>query len=209
MAAVKKNAAKWKVPAVTRFAEEKRHPFQILLSTILSLRTQDKATGEASQRLFRRARTPKGILNLSADEIAKIIYPVGFYNVKARQLREISRKIIDEHGGKTPTDLEELLELPGVGRKTANLVLTLGHGLPGICVDVHVHRISNRWGYVKTKTPDQTEFALREILPKRYWIPINDWLVTFGQNVCRPLSPKCSQCPLTKDCARLGVGKSR
>ncbi|OPZ19295.1 MAG: Endonuclease III [candidate division BRC1 bacterium ADurb.BinA364] len=207
--AVAREAAKWKTPIVTRMAENKRSPFEILVSTVLSLRTKDETTAAASERLFARARSPQALLDLEEGEIARLIYPVGFYNVKARQLREIARLVIERHGGRIPREMDELLALPGVGRKTANLTRTLGHRLPGICVDTHVHRITNRWGYVKTKTPEETEFALREKLPQRYWIPINDWLVTYGQNVCAPVSPKCSQCPLEPICPKIGVGRSR
>ncbi|MCX7013411.1 MAG: endonuclease III [Candidatus Sumerlaeota bacterium] len=206
---VEREAAKYKTPIVTRLSQSKRTPFEILVSTVLSLRTQDQTTAEASERLFAHARTPEEMIRLGEKEIARLIYPVGFYNVKARNLIEISRALIERFGGATPDDLEELLTLPGVGRKTANLVLTLGYRLPGICVDTHVHRITNRWGYVKTKTPEQTEFALRAILPTRFWIPINDWLVTFGQNVCRPTSPKCSECPLETLCPKIGVARRR
>ncbi len=209
LSAVRKMTGRWKTPAVTVFANQRRSAFMILVSTVLSLRTKDETTGVASRRLFKRARTPRGMLRLSVEEIVELIYPVGFYNVKAKNLLQISEILIERHGGKTPKDMEALLSLPGVGRKTANLVLTLGHGLPGICVDIHVHRITNRWGYVRTKNPDQTEFALREILPKRYWIPINDWLVSYGQNLCAPTSPKCSECPIERHCAKVGVTRSR
>jgi len=149
------------------------------------------------------------MVNLRATTIAKLIYPVGFYKTKAETLRDISRTLLHDYGGEVPDSVETLIELKGVGRKTANLVVTLGHGKPGICVDTHVHRICNRWGYLETKTPGQTEFALREKLPKRYWIPINDWLVAFGQNQCKPVSPICSTCELAGICARVGVAKSR
>jgi endonuclease-3 len=141
--------------------------------------------------------------------IEKAIYPVGFYRVKARRIKDISKELAGDHGSKVPGTIEGLLKLKGVGRKTANLVVTMGYGKPGICVDTHVHRITNRWGYVKTRTPDETELRLRERLPKRYWIPINDLLVAFGQNVCTPVSPFCSKCRLFKYCGRAGVKKSR
>ena len=143
------------------------------------------------------------------EEIERAIYPVGFYRTKAKVIKEISARLLTEYGGRVPDSMEELLKLPGVGRKTANLVATMGFGLPGICVDTHVHRITNRWGYVKTKTPDETETALRAKLPKKYWIEINDLLVTFGQNQCRPISPICSTCAVAKFCDRVGVGTSR
>ena len=200
---------KWKTPAVTVVAEDSRNPFFVLVSCILSLRTQDKTTGDAFRRLKRRARTPKGLLRIPERELAEIIYPVGFYNQKAKQLHEIARALLQDYEGKVPDTIEELIRLKGVGRKTANLTVTIGHGKPGICVDTHVHRITNRWGYIKTKTPDDSEFALRKKLPEAYWIEFNDLLVTFGQNLCAPVSPKCSECKLSRYCAQKGVGKHR
>jgi endonuclease-3 len=205
---VRRAVAAWKTPVVTVIAE-RRDPFLVLVSTVLSLRTKDETTEAASARLFRRARTPAGLLKLPEAEIARLIYPVGFYRTKARSLRSIARTLIERHAGRVPDDMDALLALDGVGRKTANLVLTLGFAKPGICVDTHVHRIANRWGYVAASTPDRTETALRERLPARYWIPINDWLVAFGQNLCTPLSPHCSRCPVASDCPRLGVDRSR
>ncbi len=205
---IKKAVAKWATPAVTIVART-RDPYRVLISCILSLRTQDKTTGEASARLFKLAVTPKKMLTLTTDEIERTIYPVGFYRNKAKELIEISKMLVDEFGGQVPDEIDELLKLPGVGRKTANLVVTIGYGKAGICVDTHVHRITNRWGYVQTKTPEQTEMALRAKLPKRYWIEINDLLVTFGQNQCKPISPLCSTCPLFEFCDRVGVEKSR
>lgn len=209
MAALERAVAAWRVPIVTEYSRSGADPFRILISTILSLRTKDQTTAAASARLFDLADTPEAILRLDEEWISKTIYPVGFYKTKAKAIRHICEKLIDEYGGRVPDDLDELLKLGGVGRKTANLVLTLGFGKPGICVDTHVHRISNRWGYVETKTPERTELALRAKLPAKYWIPINDWLVAFGQNLCAPVSPWCSKCPLAKWCARKGVGKSR
>ena len=200
---------KWKEPIVTQMARQKRDPFKVLISCILSLRTQDKTTKEASQRLYALADNPWDMVKLSEEEIARTIYPVGFYRNKARQIKEICRILLEKYGGKVPHDLKELLKLPGVGRKTANLVLTRGFNKPGICVDTHVHRICNRWGYVKTRTPQETEMVLRKKLPSQYWIRINDLLVAFGQNVCRPISPLCSQCPLGEMCPRLGVDRHR
>jgi endonuclease-3 len=208
MAAVRDLARRWKTPIVTEIA--RRHdPFLVLVSTILSLRTKDQTTAEASERLFRLAETPEQMARLSPDQVERAIYPVGFYRTKAAQILKICRVLIERHGGRVPADMEALLALKGVGRKTANLVLTQGHGLPGICVDTHVHRIVNRWGYVSAATPDKTETALRRVLPDRYWIPINDWLVAFGQNLCAPVSPRCSECPLAAHCARRGVTRSR
>ncbi len=200
---------KWKTPAVTIVSQREGDPFKVLISCILSLRTQDKTTGEASERLFSLAETPGKMIELTPAEIEKAIYPVGFYRNKAAQILGICHTLLDCHGGKVPGELDELLKLKGVGRKTANLVVTLGFGKYGICVDTHVHRICNRWGYVSTKTPEETESALRKNLPKKYWLVINDLLVTFGQNQCTPLSPKCSTCPLYHLCDRIGVIKSR
>ncbi|MHB8174148.1 MAG: endonuclease III domain-containing protein, partial [Nitrospirota bacterium] len=179
------------------------------VSCILSLRTQDKTTGEASARLFALADSPLKMSVFPEDEIMRAIYPVGFYRTKAKVIREISARLLSDYGGRVPDTIDELLRLPGVGRKTANLVVTMGYGLSGICVDTHVHRITNRWGYVRTKTPEETEKALRAKLPGRYWLEINDLLVTFGQNQCRPISPICSACPVRKFCDRAGVTVSR
>lgn len=200
---------KWREPIVTRLARKKRDPFKVLMSCILSLRTQDKTTKEASQRLYALAEAPQEMVNLPEEEIAEAIYPVGFYRNKAKHIKEICRILLDDRKGEVPHTLEDLLKLPGVGRKTANLVLTRGFNSQGICVDTHVHRICNRWGYVDTSTPEETEMALREKLPSRYWQRINDLLVAFGQNVCRPLSPFCSRCPLGDMCPRLGVKRYR
>lgn len=195
----------WRQPVVTEMAERRRDPFRILISTVLSLRTKDEVTREASERLFALADIPEHMLGLDRETIEQAIYPVGFYHNKARNVLDICRTLIERHGGEVPQDMDDLLALRGVGRKTANLVITKGYGLPGICVDTHVHRIMNRFGYVRTKTPDETEFVLREILPPEYWIDINDLLVAFGQNLCKPISPICSQCPVHVHCNRVGV----
>ena len=195
--------------AVGAVAQDSRDPFQILISCLISLRTKDEVTGEASARLFHLARTPRTVADLPAATIANAIYPAGFYRTKARTIKEVSRTILERHDGKVPGEMDALLAFKGVGRKTANLVLTIGFGMPGICVDTHVHRISNRLGIVKTTTPEQTEFALRKVLPRRHWIPYNDLLVTFGQHVCKPISPLCSTCPIRDLCMRIGVGKHR
>lgn len=184
-------------------------PYKILIATILSLRTKDVTTAEASQRLFKLAETPESMLKLSAEEIEKAIYPVGFYKRKAINVLELSKTLIDDYEGKVPDDLDELLKLKGVGRKTANLTVTLGYGKLGICVDTHVHRICNRWGYVKTTTPEETEFALREKLPQEYWIEINDLLVCYGQNLCKPISPHCSSCKISEFCKKIDVVTKR
>jgi len=179
------------------------------VACLLSLRTQDTTTGPAAARLFALADTPHAMLELSARTIERAIYPVGFYRTKARVILGLSRDLLDRFDGGVPDDIDALLTLKGVGRKTANLVVTLGFDKPGICVDTHVHRISNRLGYVRTRTPDETEMALRAKLPSRYWIGYNDLLVTFGQNVCAPVSPKCSLCPVARLCRRVGVRTSR
>ncbi len=199
----------WALPAVTRVGEETKDPFQVLISCLLSLRTQDEVTGKASARLFARARTPQQLLSLPLSSIRKLIYPVGFYRTKAKRIHQICQHLLGRFQGKVPSDLEELLTLPGVGRKTANLVMTAGFGKLGICVDTHVHRISNRLDYVRTKTPEQTETALRGKLPQRYWIQYNDLLVAFGQTLCRPTSPWCSRCPIENFCAKRGVTRQR
>ena len=200
----------FQLPIVSEYAQKgDRSPFKVLIATILSLRTKDDTTAKASRKLFAAADTPEKILRLSPSKIEKLIYPVGFYRVKARTLHSVCETLIDRHDGKVPADLDDLLAMKGVGRKTANLVVTIGYNLPGICVDTHVHRISNRWGYVKTKTPDKTEFALRDKLPKKHWIQYNDLLVTFGQNVCLPISPYCSTCKLASLCPKKGVTKVR
>lgn len=199
----------WKTPAVGVVANETRDPFRILISCILSLRTKDSTTAEASRRLFALADTPEALLRLPAEKVKRAIYPVGFYRTKARAIRAICRDLIEKYRGRVPDRIEDLLELKGVGRKTANLVVTLGFRKPGICVDTHVHRITNRWGYVRTKTPEQTEMALRAKLPRRYWMTFNDLLVTYGQNRCTPVSPWCSRCRLKPYCDRIGVTQSR
>jgi endonuclease-3 len=197
------------VPFVTRLARQDPDPFLILVSTILSLRTRDVPTEQASERLFKLARTPTEMIKLSHVEIAQAISPVLYPGVKAQNLLKICDILLNQYDGRVPADLDELDALPGVGRKTANLVIILGFNKLGICVDVHVHRITNRWGYVRTKTPDDTELALREKLPKRYWKEINSELVSFGQNICLPTSPLCSVCPLFAYCDRVGVKHSR
>ncbi len=200
---------KWETPIVTLMAETYQSPFRVLVSCILSLRTQDATTAKASRRLFALADSPQTMLKLTAKKIEKLIYPVGFYRTKAKDILEICRTLIDRYAGQVPDSIDELLKFRGVGRKTANLVVTLGYRKAGICVDTHVHRISNRWGYVKTTTPEKTEFALRDKLPKKYWIEFNDLLVSFGQHLCRPISPVCSQCPIAKYCNRVGVSVKR
>lgn len=183
--------------------------FQVLVSTMLSLRTKDATTEEASRRLFAIAPTPDQMVRTSVEEIEKAIFPVGFYKTKARNIMAVSRILLDTSGGRVPGDMDQLLALPGVGRKTANLVIILAFGGLGICVDTHVHRITNRWGYVSTRNPDETEMRLREKLPAKHWTAINDYLVPYGQFVCVPISPFCSRCRLAGFCRRTGVIRSR
>lgn len=180
-----------------------KNPYLVLIACILSLRTNDKTTYPATLRMLELAKTPKEMKNVSVEDLSKAIYPVGFYDNKARQIIELSKTIDEELCGKVPDEIEDLIKFKGVGRKTANLVLSLGFNKPAICVDVHVHRIFNRLGYIKTKTPEETEFALREKLPQKYWIDINTLLVTHGQNVCKPIKPKCSECPIARYCAKI------
>lgn len=207
---LRREVRQWQEPVVGVVARTSaRDPFRILISCLLSLRTKDKTTSEASARLFALAYTPAGLLKLSRRRIERAIYPVGFYRMKAKAIHAICRRLLRAYGGQVPQSIDELVTLPGVGRKTANLVVTVGYQKPGICVDVHVHRISNRWGYVKTKTPEETEEALRTKLPKRYWITYNDLLVPYGQNLCQPVSPYCSRCKLIGMCDRVGVVRSR
>jgi len=201
---VKKQIKKFKAPYVTRISSEK-NPFKILVSTILSSRTKDEITKQASQRLFLKVKNPNDLIKLSIKEIEKLIYPVGFYRVKARNLKKLAEILIKDYNGKVPNSINDLIKLPGVGRKTANLVVTLGFNKYGICVDTHVHRIVNRWGYIKTKTPKETEYALRKKLPKKHWKKINSILVVFGQNICTPILPKCSSCNLNNICPKNDV----
>lgn len=209
MASLEDAAFAWDTPAVTIISQRDGDPFKVLISCILSLRTKDTTTGEAARRLFSLADTPEKIRQLQLQQIEQAIYPVGFYRNKAAQIKEICQQLVEKYDGSVPESIEELLKFKGAGRKTANLVVTLGFGKPGICVDTHVHRICNRWGYVATKTPDETEFRLREILPDKYWLRINDLLVAFGQNLCRPVSPFCSKCPIAGFCQRNNVLKNR
>jgi endonuclease-3 len=196
-------------PTTLAEVERTRDPFRVLVACVISLRTKDAVTAEASGRLFAVASTPAAVAALPEARIAKLIFPAGFYRTKARQIRAIAHRLLERHGGNVPAGRDALLALPGVGRKTANLVLGLSFGEPAICVDTHVHRISNRLGLVRTKTPAETESVLERVLPRRYWIDINDLLVTFGQTVCHPTSPRCSACPLTGRCPRVGVTRSR
>ena len=194
---------KWNAPIVTLISVQTKDPYKVLVSTLLSLRTKDEVTAKASYRIFEKADTPEKMIKLSEEQIQKLIYPVGFYKQKSRTLIDTSQILIDKYDSKVPDTLEELLEFKGVGRKTANLVLALGYGQDTICVDTHVHRISNRWGIHTTKTPEETEFSLMEKIPKKYWSEINDLLVAFGQTICRPIGPKCELCKVKKCPVRL------
>ncbi len=205
---IEKQVRSFNIPWVT-IVSHKHDPYRVLISCILSLRTKDRTTAQASKRLFQEAATPQSMVKLSLACIRKLIYPVGFYRNKARFIRQMSKVILEDFKGKVPHKLEELLKLKGVGRKTANLVLGLGYHIPAICVDTHVHRISNRLGWVETKDPQQTEEALKKIIPKTYWIRLNTILVAFGQNLCLPISPYCSRCYVNKYCPKNQVGRSR
>ncbi len=206
---VRRAISVWEPAVVGKIAEDSRDPFRVLISCILSQQTKDPVTGEASERLYRLADQPDTMLALSELHIAQAIYPVSFYKTKARTIRKVCQALLTQFAGRVPDTIEALLSLTGVGRKTANLVVTVGYRKSGICVDTHVHRISNRWGYVGTNTPDHTEMALRLKLPKRHWISYNDLLVPFGQNLCRPISPFCSRCPVERWCAKVGVAVHR
>jgi len=197
------------VPSVSRIAREKRDPFRVLVSTVISLRTKDEVTDSASRRLFALADTPASLQELNVRTIQKAIYPAGFYKTKARTLKDISRKLVEQYGGRVPDTVEELLTFKGVGRKTATLVVSLGYGRAAICVDTHVHRVSNRLGLVETSNPTETEFASMDVLPRRYWIGYNELLVRFGQQVCKPISPLCTACAVRRRCPRVGVGVHR
>jgi endonuclease-3 len=196
-------------PMVTAMERRGTTPFRVLVATMLSLRTRDTVTAVVAEALFARADSPRGILELPLEDLTGLIKPVGFYRTKARQLRETCRRLLSDHAGRVPDELEALLALPGVGRKTANLVLAKGFGKPGLCVDTHVHRIMNRIGAVATRHPDETETVLRQVLPAGWWVAVNDILVAWGQQVCTPLSPFCSRCPINDSCPRNGVARMR
>jgi endonuclease-3 len=202
-------APSWHAPIVTLIATQTQSPFHVLISCLLSLRTKDETTAPAARRLFALAETPAAMRQLTPQQIEKAIFPVGFYRTKARTILDICATLVEHHQGRVPDDLDALLTFKGVGRKTANLVLTQGFQKAGICVDTHVHRISNRWGYVRTKDPHDTEMALRRKLPPQYWIEYNDLLVAFGQTICNPTSPWCSRCPIEVYCIQRGVVRKR
>jgi endonuclease III len=208
LAKVKKAVRGCRIPSVTVISQ-KNDPFAVLVSCIISLRTRDEVTDPASARLLKLAKTPAQLMKLSNAKLEQAIYPAAFFRNKSQSLKKLCKDLVDNYEGKVPDKLEELLKLKGVGRKTANLTLILGHNKPGICVDIHVHRISNRWGYVKTKSPNETEMALRDKLPKCYWKGFNDLLVTFGQNICKPVSPFCGSCAIAVICPKIDVSKYR
>jgi endonuclease-3 len=208
---LKQELRKYNQPIVSRSKREIKHtPFITLISCILSLRTKDDVTAQASTRLLKEYDTPEKILKLSEKQIESMIYPVGFYRIKAKRIKEISQSLIENYSGKVPEDFNELLKLKGVGRKTANIVMVYGHKKHGyIPIDTHCNRIPNRLGWVKTKTPEETEKELRRILPEKYWNDYNDLFVTFGQTICVPISPFCSKCPIERFCKKISVTKSR
>ena len=206
---LEKDFSRWELPIVSSLAEKHSGPFTILVSTILSLRTKDEVTAKATERLLALAVTLEDMVKLSVEEIIKAIYPVGFYRNKAKTILHICRELIDRFDSRVPDTIEQLLSLKGVGRKSANLVVTLGYNKEGLCVDTHVHRISNRLGYVRTKTPEKTEYALRNKLPSEYWMRYNTLMVAFGRHICLPVSPLCSRCPVKIYCDRVNVARSR
>lgn len=197
------------LPSVSIIAEREHDPFRVLIATLISLRTKDEVTLAASQRLFALAGDPHAMACLSEQAIQEAIYPAGFYKTKAKNIRLISLRLIEQYEGRVPDTQHELLALPGVGIKTANLTLNLGYQIDAICVDCHVHQIANRLGWLHTKTPEQTELALQEVMPRRFWIPLNELLVRYGQLICTPVSPFCSKCPQAQRCPKIGVGRSR
>lgn len=210
IAVLRQAAAKMQQPAVTQIIDEHgKDPFFVLVSCLLSLRTKDTISLPVSRKLFEAAQTPRQLLNLSLEKLEKIVYPTGFFRQKAKTLHEVSVALLKNFDGQVPSTEAELLSLPGVGRKTANLVLGEAFGIPAICVDTHVHRIANRLGLVESKTPEQTEVQLQNLLPKKYWIEINRLLVIWGQNICTPISPLCSQCTVKNFCPKIGVTKNR
>ncbi|NQU79213.1 endonuclease III [Candidatus Woesearchaeota archaeon] len=205
---IQKEIPKFNMPVISDIGLRK-DPYRVLISCILSLRTKDETTAPASNRLFKEAQDVNKLAGMEISKIEKLIYPVGFYKTKARRIKDIANTIITQYDGKVPDEIDELLKLKGVGRKTANIVVTIGFKKPGIAVDTHVHRISNRLGYVVTKTPDRTETALREKLPQKHWLEYTELLVTWGQNICRPISPWCSKCVVRSYCKRIGVKTCR
>jgi endonuclease-3 len=206
---LQKYTVKLPVPVAELVEAQTKDPFKILITTILSARTKDETTAAVVRKLFKKVKNIKNLERISLEELTNLVYPVGFYKTKAKHLKKLPEVLHKEFGGEIPADVDLLTKLPGVGRKTANLVVALGFNKPAICVDIHVHRIMNRLGYVSTKTPYETEMKLREIMPTKYWIKMNHFLVAFGQHTCRPISPKCSICPLYNTCNRIGVERTR
>jgi endonuclease-3 len=205
-----KNAVKnYELPVLERFNDSKKDPFWVLIPCILSLRAKDETTAIVSEKLYSIAPTPEEVLKIPLKKMEQIVYKTGFYHVKAKNVLNITKIILEKYKGKVPDDIDELMTIPGVGRKTANLVVTVAFKKPGICVDTHVHKISNRWGYVDTKDAEHTEIRLRQILPGKYWLKINLYLVLFGQNICLSVSPFCSKCPIEKMCPKIGIKNSR
>lgn len=205
MTELEKHFKSVKTPVVDQIQIQTGDPFKVLVTTILSARTKDETTSRIARKLFEKVKNIDDLEKIRAEELNNIIHQVGFHNAKTKYLKRLPLVLKEKFGGKIPSEIDELLQLPGVGRKTANLVRAVAFSLPAICVDVHVHRICNRWGYINTKTPYETEMALREILPEKYWLNFNSYVVAFGQNLCTPRKPKCHQCPIYNQCARIGV----
>lgn len=206
---IEKHNEQYIEPAVTLVAKNHHSPYHVLISTIISLRTKDEVTSKAAARLFQIANSPKEMITLSKEKIEKIIYPAGFYKTKAQTILDLSHTLIEQYDSVVPDEIDELVKLKGVGRKTANLILIEGYSKAAMCIDTHCHRIPNRWGLITTKNPNQTEMVLRDLLPKKLWRHFNQNLVTFGQNQCTPVSPKCSTCPITTLCPKIGVTVKR
>ncbi len=209
LSTLKKEVASYRTPIVDLVEAQTRDPFKVLVATIISARTKDEVTADVCKRLFEKVHLPEDLASLEVEEIERLIYPAGFYRNKAKYLKALPEKLFTLFGGTVPDSVEELLKLPGVGRKTANLVVTVAFGKPAVCVDTHVHRIMNIWGYVNTRTPEQTEMELRKRLPQKWWLTFNSILVAFGQGTCRPVAPRCYQCPLEKHCPQIGVKPGR
>ncbi|MDD2331680.1 MAG: endonuclease III [Candidatus Cloacimonetes bacterium] len=208
IAALEEHFYSVKTPIVDLIQAKTRDPFKVLVATILSARTKDETTAKVVNILFQKVNTPVDLEKISLEELDRIIFQTGFHNTKAKHLKELPRVLKEKFGGRIPSEIDELVQLPGVGRKTANLVRAVAFSLPAICVDIHVHRITNRWAYVQTKSPFETEMSLRKILPQKYWLVINSYLVAFGQNLCTPRNPKCRICPIQEYCAKMNVRKS-
>ncbi len=202
---LKKHFQTVKAPVIDLIEAQTRDPFKVLVGTLLSARTKDETTTHVTIKLFAVIDTAQDLSKLSVGEIEELVFPAGFYRTKAKHLKELAKMLIEQYDSKVPDTIEELVKLPGVGRKTANLVLAIGFRKPAVCVDVHVHRIMNRLGYVKTKNPLETEMALRKKMPKKYWLEFNSFFVAFGQNLCKPVNPRCDRCPIYDECPRIGV----